>query len=184
MIFYSKEDNLDKDRAHALSWVVEDAVIDLIACSNFYRECRRNGHDPFSNKYHLGLVRMCYTTAIVTLSKLDEAINGFGKEINQCPPEITQKIRTVKQKIESLGVYNLRSKYIAHVFDGKGKDKMPMDIFSAYEALTKSVGKDIEEISNFYEWLFASKKTDCDVVSVLTELNEYLSTHVSRTTRY
>ncbi|ENL1190167.1 hypothetical protein AB4S96_004233 [Vibrio vulnificus] len=94
------------------------------------------------------------------------------------------KIRTVKQKIESLGVYKLRSKYIAHVFDGKGKDKMPMDIFSAYEALTKSVGKDIEEISNFYEWLFASKKTDCDVVSVLTELNEYLSTHVSRTTRY
>lgn len=175
---------MDKDRAHALSWVIEDAVIDLIACSKFYRECELNEHDPFSNKYHLGLVRMCYTTAIITLSKLDEVFQGFGKEINQCPEGLALRVRAIKLKIESLGVYKFRSRYVAHVFDGNGKDKIPLDIHAGYDALTKIVGQSQEEVSQFYEWLFSSSASGSDVVSVLVELNEYLSNHVSRITRY
>lgn len=175
---------MDKERAHSLSWVIEDAVIDLIACSKFYRECVRAGHDPCTNKYHLGLVRMCYTTAVITLSKLDEAFQGFGKEINECPPEITKRVRNVKLRIESLGVYKFRSKYVAHVFDGNGKNKMPIDIQAGYEALTKIVGTSLAEVEQFYEWLFSSYETDDDVVSTLVSLNEYLSNHVSRPTRY
>lgn len=181
---FSRRLQLDKDRAHALSWVIEDAVIDLIASAKFYQECQSKELDPFSNKYHLGLIRMCHTTSIITLCKIDEAINGFGKELNECPEELVKRVREVKTKIESLGVYKFRSTYVAHVFDGKGKNKMPIEINKGYDLFTTIVGKNEQEVSQYYEWLFSPYKTDNDVVSILVFLNDYLSNHVSRSTRY
>lgn len=175
---------LDKDRAHALYWVIEDAVIDLIASANFYRECQSKKLDPFSNKYHLGLIRMCHTTSIITLCKIDEAINGFGKELNKCPEALANKVRQIKIKIESLGVYKFRSTYVAHVFDGTGKNKMPIEINKGYDLFTTIVGKNTQEVSQYYEWLFSPCNTDNDVVSILVLLNNYLSQYVSRSTRY
>ena len=173
---------MDKDRSHALSWVLEDAVIDLIACSKLYRECEGKGNDPFNNKYHLGLVRMCHSTAIVTLSKLSEAFNGFGKEINKCPDELVSRVRAIKIRIEKSGVYSFRSKYTAHVFDGK--TKMPLDLHVGYKALTNIIGEEQSEVLQFYTWLFSPHETTNDVVSILVDLNDYISKYTVRETRY
>lgn len=173
---------MDKDRAHALSWVIEDAVIDLIACSKFYRECEHNGKDPFKNKYHLGLIRMCHSTAIITLSKLSEAFNGFAKEINHCPEELVSKVRAIKIRIEQSGIYSFRSKYVAHVFDGK--TKMPLDLHAGYQALTKIIGEEPSEVFNFYTWIFSPHETKEDIVSVLVDLNEQVSKYTDREARY
>ncbi|WP_439502928.1 hypothetical protein [Methylophaga sp.] len=164
-------------RIEHLKWVLVDLIVDLATTSKLFREIKsREGFDPFSNQYHLGLCRLCNSSAIIALSRLWEALDGYNKEIKDFPAELFQRARSIKQEIEKKKVYQFRSKYTAHLFDKDTKE--PLNLEEGYRRLTEIVGNDMVELEEFYEWLCPENidEAPCDsVAAVVTDLRDYCS---------
>ncbi|MEJ6518930.1 hypothetical protein PQI64_04210 [Shewanella bicestrii] len=167
-----------QDRIANFSWVLSDLIIDLGTSAMFYRECIYNpDFEPFKNKYHLGKLRMCHMSTIVSLSKLSEALNGFASELKTCcPVELVDNAWKFKEQIENKKIFEFRSKYAAHVFDKESKQ--PLDLKSGYDRFTAIVGKTPDEVLEFYDWINPRVKTDEDLLTLLANINCYLKNYL------
>lgn len=143
------------ERIKELKWVLTDLILDLCAPAEIFREHYSSKNFDISSVRTISICRMYNSHAVIALSKLVEAFNGYGKEIKNFPDSLKEKVYGVKQQLEARNVYKFRSKYVAHVFDDD--TKKPVDIDYGYKLLTDIVGKDISELNEFYEWLSPSE---------------------------
>lgn len=163
------------EKINQFSWVLTDLILDLGSVSMFYSECYDSSDfNPFENKYHLGKIRMCHMSAIVSLSKLGEALSGYADELKICcPDELVKKTWQHKTIIENKKIYEFRSKYAAHVFD---KDtKKPLDLKAGYDRLINIVGSTPKEVQSFYNWINSVKEPNDDLLNHLVEINGNLA---------
>lgn len=110
----------------------------------------------------MSFTRLFLTSAIISLSKFDEIINHYGKEIKDFPEELRNSIKNIKNQIEERGVYKFRSQYLAHAFSTKDGQKKPLTFDENVKALMKIVDYGLNPIEeNFFkfaEWIY--KKDD------------------------
>ncbi|WP_151172763.1 hypothetical protein [Pseudoalteromonas ruthenica] len=161
-----------KEKVESFSWVLSDLIVDLGTSSKLYFDCTAEpNHNPEENNYHLGLLRMCYMTTVISLSKLIEALNGFANELKECCPlEVVDTTWQIKRKIENMKVYEFRNKYVAHVFDKEtGK---PIDLIAGKERLSAIIGSKNEHVSDFYKWVNQT------LLDQLLNINDSLDTYV------
>ena len=151
LVVMAKMEQYMSERIEELKWVLTDLILDLCAPAEIFRDHYSSNSFDISSLRTISICRMCNSHAVIALSKLVEALNGYGEEIRDFPDSLRKKVYEVKQQLEARNVYKFRSKYVAHVFDND--TKKPVDIEYVYKLLTDIVGKDISELNEFYEWL-------------------------------
>lgn len=157
-----------------LKWALVDSIIDLTIPAVLFRENqKRSDYDP-SIPYHLGICRMCNSHAIIALSKLDEILKFYGKEIQSFPEPLKSKTNKLKKEIEDRGAYTFRNHYVAHAFkEEKGKAKEPISLKEGQALIEKVVGNNLND---FYTWLSPEKLSESNqdsVASIVNELKEH-----------
>jgi hypothetical protein len=160
-------------RIEQLKWLLVDAIYDLATPAALLREYQSNKDNDLGSAKYFGVCRMCNSHTIIALAKLDEAINHFGNEIKDFPPDLRNEIRQIKREIETRGVYAFRSKYVAHSFSGDGSDKAPLKIDDGYRMLEKVTGPNLDE---FYNWVSPEgneSENDRGVVAVVVKMRDH-----------
>ncbi len=139
------------DKLNHLKWVLVDQIVDLtIATTSIREHLEEKSFDPTSQRT-FAYFRMCTTSLIVSLSKLWEALNHYGKEINSFPEELKLSCRRLKAEIESRKIYQFRSKYSAHIIDDE--TKRPLSLKDGEKRYRAIVGSTIDEIIGFCDWI-------------------------------
>lgn len=153
-----------------LKWALVDSIFDLTIPAVLFRENQKRADFDPSIPYHLGLCRMCNSHTIIALSKLDEILKFYGKEIQSFPEPLKTKANKLKKEIEDRGAYAFRSQYVAHAFRGeKGKTKEPISLKEGQAQIEKVVGNNLNE---FYTWVFPEQSLGENKDSVTSTVNE------------
>ena len=146
------------EKLNHLKWILVDQIIDLTIATTAIREhLASNSFDPTSHKT-AAYFRMCTTSLIVSLSKLWEALNHYGKETNSFPEDVKLSCRTLKAEIERRKIYQFRSKYAAHIIDDE--TKKPLSLIEGEKRYSAIVGTSIGELVAFCEWVVPEQHGD------------------------
>ena len=139
------------EKINHLKWVLVDQIVDLTIATTAIREhFAGQDFDPSSQKT-ISYFRMCTTSLIVSLSKLWEALNHYGKEVNSFPDEVKLSCRRLKAEIESRKIYQFRSKYAAHIIDDE--TKQPLSLIEGEKRYSAIIGSTIGELIAFCDWI-------------------------------
>ena len=152
------------EKLNHLKWVLVDQIVDLTIATTAIREhLEGKDFDPTSQKT-ISYFRMCTTSLIVSLSKLWEALNHYGKEINSFPEDVKSSCRRLKAEIECRKIYQFRSKYAAHIIDDE--TKKPLSLKEGEKRYSAIVGSTIGEMVAFCDWV-APKNFSSEASSVI-----------------
>lgn len=141
------------DRIRHLKWVLVDQISDLTTGTSAIREHieTMNRENPPSEQWSICYFRMCTTFLIVSLSKLWEVMNHYGKEISEFPVDVRTDCISLKKEIERRKIYQFRSKYAAHIID---KDtNMPLSLSEGVKRYNEIVGEDVAALVAFCDWI-------------------------------
>jgi hypothetical protein len=133
------------------------------------------GFDPASHQT-LGVFRLCNHGLIISLSKLNEIYKNYGIVIKTLPEQIRNEIKEIHKKIENKGIVEFRNTYAAHIFvKEKGKKSKPLSEEKGMEMLAKILGKNIEQMLEFYEWIYPESYNEkgSSVVSVVQKIRDH-----------
>jgi hypothetical protein len=94
------------EKLNHLKWVLVDQIVDLTIATTAIRDhIDAPNFQPESQK-SIAYFRMCSNSLIVSLSKLWEALDHYGKEINEFPEELKINCRALKSEIERIKSIN------------------------------------------------------------------------------
>ena len=161
------------ERLNFLKWALCDLIVDLTINTEVLRDAvSRQDFSPEKPRDH-ALIRMVCSSLTVNLSKLWEALNHFGKEVNALDEPLRGKCIEVKKEIENRKIYKFRSKYAAHLIDND--TNLPLSLVEGEKRITAIFGSTIGELNSFCEWVCPSpgKVDPNSVTSVLCELRDY-----------
>ncbi len=141
------------ERVRHLKWILVDQIVDLTTATIAIRDHIQvmQGEHPPSAKWSVCYFRMCSTFLVVSLSKLFEALDHYGKEIRQFPVEIRDSCAALRAEIERRKIYQFRSKYAAHVIDKV--TKMPLSLSEGDRRYKEIVGDDVGDLLAFCDWI-------------------------------
>jgi hypothetical protein len=163
------------DRIRHLKWVLVDQISDLATGTGAIRShvemmCSKR---PPAEQWSICYFRMCTTFLIVSLAKLWEALNYYGKEINDFPSDLRGNCISLKTEIERRKIYQFRSKYAAHVID---KDtNTPLSFAAGEKRYNEIVGTDVASLLTFCDWIFPEMNHDLEssVMSTVTDARDH-----------
>jgi len=159
---------------NGMKWLLVDQIQDLtIGVVSVRRKLEELDPSRMANEL-VWFKRMCDIYLIISLAKLFEICDKYGKEINGFPDPIRSDLRDLKAEIERKKIYQYRSKYGAHIFD-KDTGK-PISLQKGEELFGKIVGLDLLEYLNFYEWIFPNEgyETKKSVLKTIESARDYL----------
>lgn len=161
------------ERSNFLKWVLCDLIMDLTISTEVFRDViSSESFDPHVAKSR-ALIRMVRSSLVVNLSKLWEALNHFGKVINELPEPLRTECLEIRKKIENKKIYQLRSKYTAHLID-KETNQM-LSLADGEERIQQIFGHDLRDLSDFCDWICSPtpKLDDSSVTSIISRLRDY-----------
>lgn len=141
------------ERIRHLKWILVDQIVDLTTATIAIRDHIQvmQGEHPPAAKWSVCYFRMTSTFLIVSLSKLFEALDHYGKEIRQFPREIGDACAALRAEIERRKIYQFRSRYAAHVIDKA--TKMPLSSTEGDKRYKEIVGDDVGDLMAFCDWI-------------------------------
>lgn len=157
-----------------LKWILVDQIVDLTTATCAIRDhiAIMNSESAPSPQWSICYFRMCSTSLIISLSKLWEALNHYGKEINNFPTELRASCISLKQEIEKRKIYQFRSKYAAHIIDDETKE--PLSLTEGDKRYKEIVGEEVSDLLKFCEWICPqSEPTNSSVVAVVTQARDH-----------
>ncbi|MFT7404292.1 hypothetical protein [Zhongshania sp.] len=161
------------EKLNHLKWVLVDQIVDLTIATTAIRDhIDAPNFQPESQK-SIAYFRMCSNSLIVSLSKLWEALDHYGKEINEFPEELKINCRALKSEIERKKIYQFRSKYAAHIID---KDtKKPISLVEGEKRYSSIVGENIGDLINFCDWIIPENynKNPKSVMNTVERTRDY-----------
>ncbi|QCT98424.1 hypothetical protein FEV13_16665 [Stutzerimonas degradans] len=160
------------ERLNSLKWCFVDLIVDICTAVRAIREKITSPEFDQTDKYTQFYLRMCITSLILSLSKLDEVLKHYGKEINFLPIQIKDNLRLIKKEIERRKIYQFRSKYSAHVINTD--TRTPLSLKEGEERYDSIIGSDIALILDFCDWLNPNPTSDSSVVSAIVAARDYL----------
>ena len=161
------------ERLNFLKWALCDLIVDLTINAEVFRDAHLRNDFSSEHPKDQALVRMVCSSLTVNLSKLWEALNHFGKEVNALDEPLRSRCLEIKKEIEDRKVYKFRSKYAAHLID---KDtNLPLSLVEGEKRVAAIFGSTIGELSSFCEWVCppSGQVNPDSVTSVLCELRDY-----------
>lgn len=156
------------ERIRHLKWILVDQISDLATGTGAIRahiETMSTEHPP-SEQWSICYFRMCSTFLIVSLSKLWEALNHYGKEISEFPVELRTDCVSLKKEIERRKIYQFRSKYAAHIIDNN--TNMPLSLSDGAKRYNEIVGEDVAALVAFCDWIFPETDSGLSTSVILT----------------
>nr|WP_324257544.1 integron-associated HEPN domain-containing protein [Cellvibrio fontiphilus] len=162
-----------------MRWLLEDQIYDLCAPINLMRSfINSKGFDP-STSYTLSVFRLCNHGLIISLFKLHEIIKNYGAIIEGMPEELKSPFTKVNKLILSKEIPQFRNRYVAHIFEKKkGEVGKPLSVKKGMELLEKIMGKSIEEMLVFYEWVYPENYNENgdSVVAIVQRVRDHCLT--------
>lgn len=162
------------ERLEHFKWVLVDQICDLSIATTAIRDhIASEAFDPHS-QFTLCYLRMCASSLIISLSKLWEAINHYGKEIQEFPQETNAALNKIKREIERKKIYQFRSKYTAHVIDKV--THTPLNLAEGERRYKAIIGEDTNELLSFCEWVRPADYAQhpSSVISVVLEARDHI----------
>lgn len=138
---------MDVKKLNYLKWILADQIVDLTIATTSIREHIAAPDFEPTNQKSISYFRMCSNSLIISLSKLWETLDHYGKEINSFPEELKSNCRTLKSEIEHRKIYQFRSKYAAHIIDKE--TKQPLSLKDGEKRYIAIVGSTIGDLINF-----------------------------------
>ena len=168
-----KQENLSvSDRLGHLNWVLTDLILDLSTNVKVFRDYFHLDVFEGSDDKRGGVIRMVCGSLTVNLFKLHEALQLYGKEINELSPPLRNQCNELRKEIQKRRICDLRSKYVAHVEDKK--TKKPINLNDGEQLVKEIFGEALSDLSSFCDWVWQ------DVLSVVVSLREYCRENGSR----
>lgn len=134
--------------------------------------------DPTTH-HALGLFRLCNHGLIISLSKLNEIYKNYGVVVKSLPEQMREELKDIHKTIEQKGIPEFRNTYAAHIFvKEKGKKGKPLSDEKGKEMLAKILGKTIEEMLEFYEWVYPESYNEKgnSVMAVVQKIRDHCIT--------
>jgi hypothetical protein len=157
-----------------LKWVLVDQIVDLTTATCAIRDhvaIMNTAAAPSSN-WSVCYFRMCSTSLLIALAKLWEALNHYGKEINDFPDEIRSACIALKKEIENRKIYQFRSKYAAHIIDKDTHE--PISLAEGDKRYKEIVGEDVRDLLNFCDWIYPQEvQANIAVITVVTKARDH-----------
>ncbi len=153
-----------------MAWQLNDLTMDLKTPADLAPILRE-----LNNKLEaMSWARMMLGALVLNLSKLQEILEHYGKDIQTLPTEIRDDLNGIKQKIKKKEIYAYRNTYIAHAFlEEKVEDKKMKRPLSLDEATTRlraiideGLAPPMENVHAFCRWVYESGDQKC-VVNVI-----------------
>lgn len=169
-----------KSRLIDMAWLLNDLTSDLKTPVDLLFNLKPSM--DVSKQNFMAISRLCITSLIVNLCKLDEIISHYGFEIKDFPEEIKTSLRTVKLEIENRGMYAFRSKYVAHAFsEEKGEVKRPLNFDENVKSMMKIIDYGIDPVTDnvfrFGEWVYI-KDDQSSIVYIIYNSVKYIESLV------
>ncbi|MGB0784163.1 MAG: integron-associated HEPN domain-containing protein [Marinomonas sp.] len=169
----STNKNLSKaERLGSLNWVLTDLILDLSTNVKVFHDYFSNDDFNGSATKRAAISRMICGSLTVNLFKLHEALQLYGKEINELSPPLRNQCNELRKEIQKRRICDLRSKYVAHVEDKK--TKKPINLNDGEQLVKEIFGEALSDLSSFCDWVWQ------DVLSVVVSLREYCRENGSR----
>jgi hypothetical protein len=167
-------------RLIGMGWLLNDLVMDLRTPSDVMLKLK-GLHNTTDSE--MSVARMCISSMVVGLCKFDEIVQYYGREINNFPAPLKQKIYSIKQDIESKKMYAYRSQYLAHAFSKENNQTKPLDFSDAVNHLKQIIGEHLQPpMENGYafcKWVF-DKDDKNSVAEVVCEVVQHIDSLVGK----
>ena len=155
-----------KSRLIDMAWLLNDLTCDLKTPVDLIFQFKLSMND--NKQDYMSISRLCLTSLIVNLCKLNEIIDHYGLEIRSFPEELRKSVYGVKTEIENKNMYAFRSEYVAHAFSKEKNCRMkPLTFDENVKALMKVIDYGVnpvtENIFKFCRWVY----TKDDISSVV-----------------
>ncbi|HFG1789454.1 TPA: hypothetical protein ACGF4R_003468 [Vibrio cholerae] len=161
------------NRYEEMRWVLVDQIVDLAVSTQLYVDTINQPGFSKENVKHSAMIRMALSYTVLNLAKLWECLDHYGKEINLLPEPLRTNCISLRSKLESMKVFQFRSKYIAHLID-KDTSK-PLSLRDGQKYLSNIAGNNLDDLSVFFDWVCPPKGHSLDntVVGTVTDLRDY-----------
>jgi hypothetical protein len=157
----------DNSRQVELGWLLNELIVDLKTPVDVMFLLKGG----LNNNEIMSLSRLCISSIIINLCRLNEILSHYGKEITAFPNDLKTELRQIQKEVESKKMYTYRSKYIAHAFsEEKGESKRPLPFADAVKALMVIIDRGLNPVSEnafaFCEWVYQKDSPACVVNTI------------------
>ena len=157
-----------------MAWLLNDLVVDLKTPTDIIKLARDSS---LTQIQVMSIIRMTMCALLVNLSKLLEVLNFYGKDIRSLSPTVSGDLNSIKRELEKKGIYEYRSKYIAHAFmKEQGAPPRPLSLKEASNALMKIIDEGLNPVTenafSFCSWVYTKDEEKCVVNTIERTVNE------------
>lgn len=143
--------NIDNEANH-IKWLLNELFVDLPSAISMGREAIQIPDESIHSIIKAaGRLRVCNHSIIISLFKLHEIKQVYGRFLGTLPREVTECFFCDVKEIERRNICKFRSKHVAHIIDND--TRKPISLEKAESLLSSITGHDNSQTLAFYDWI-------------------------------